>query len=369
MVMPYRGHPCPQADCLLQNYLIGYREDKPVGIAYCFSIRVDLARMANSYPPDVLETVKTWKPDFMNVRVVEVGHIESLGTAIEMLPPYQAPFLQAFSEKIDEIARLEHADVCLIRDIASARFPEFCVLKEHGYRSVMGFPIARMPLRWNTFDGYLASLKSKKRNNIRQKRAKLQMPEIEVDIIEDYAPYAERLAELWKNVATRNNGYEHERLTPAFFEAMSHHLRGRSHVVAIKRHGNIVAYGLNLIGDDEYFGVAEGLDYDIRDTYDLYANNIFEGLRVACELKKKTLNIGVTTYDFKTSIGAELDPCIYFVKACKESGYSAVYADFFQKNIPQPENRHRAFRDCDTVNRSQLKEMMYSSASFICPGK
>jgi len=41
-------------------YIIGYREEKPVGIAYCFSIRVDLARMANSYPAEVVETVKSW---------------------------------------------------------------------------------------------------------------------------------------------------------------------------------------------------------------------------------------------------------------------------------------------------------------------
>ena len=326
-------------------YLIGYWNDEPVGIAYCFSTRVDLAKMANQYPPEVLASVKTWMPDFMDLRVLEVGHIASLGKTIEVLQPFQTRFLQAFSGKIDGIARMENADLCIVRDISPEWYEPFCVLKDHGFCPAMGYPIARMQLGWDSFDAYLAALKAKTRKNILLKRAKMKAPELSVEIIEDYAPYAERLAELWTNVAKRINGYEHERLTPAYFEAMSRYLRGRSHVIAIKRFGEIVAFSLGLIGDEEYFGVAEGLDYDLRDQYDLYANNIFESLRMACELKKKTFNIGITTYDFKMAIGARPEPCHYFLKAVKQPRYSPVYADFIQKSIPQPENRHRPFRD------------------------
>jgi len=65
---------------------------------------------------------------------------------------------------------------------------------------------------------------------------------------------------------------------------------------------------------------------------------------VACKLGKKTFNIGITAYDFKTSIGAELAPCIYLIKAIKDPDYSAVYAGLIQKSIEQPTgNQHRAF--------------------------
>lgn len=138
---------------------------------------------------------------------------------------------------------------------------------------------------------------------------------------------------------------------------MSVHLKGRSHVVAIKRDGTIIAYGLNLIGDKEYFGMAEGMDYMFRDQYDLYANNIFESLNVACKLGKKTFNIGITTYDFKTSIGAELDSAFYLVKAFKNSCFSAVYADTIKKHIKQPENHHKTFRYNNTSGRVQLKDL------------
>lgn len=335
-------------------YFIGYDNEEPVGIAYCFSIEIDLARMANSYPPNVLETVKAWKPGFMQVRLLEVGHIASLGTTIEVNKSSIGDFLQMLSVKIDEIARIENSDLCLIRDISMTDYADFSVLAQVGFQAVMGFPVARMKVEWESLENYTASLKSKKRRNVLLKMEKLKAPEISVEVIEDYALYADRLAELWANVAKNNNGYEHERLTPAFFIAMSENLKGRSHLVAIKRYDQIVAFGLNLIGDEEYFGMAEGMDYELRDQYDLYANNIFEALRVACQMGKKTFNLGITSYDFKASIGAEFDPCFYFVKAMKQGCYTPVYADLISKSIDQPENKHRVFRNTKASKRVQL---------------
>ena len=339
-------------------YIIGYKNNDPIGIAYCFSMQINFAKMANSYPSDVFDIIKTWKPNFMDMRIIEMGQIASIGSTIEVNRDFISDFLIALNSKIDEIAKIENADLCIIRDIDEALYCDFKVLENYGFSNVMGFPIARMPIKWDDFDGYLKSLKSKKRGNFTQKIYNLQKPEIKVEVIEDYAPYSKRLAELWENVAQKNNGYEHEKLTPEYFEAMSKYLKEKSHVVAIKENDEIVAYGLNLIGDEEYFGVAEGLDYNLRDKYDLYANNIFEALRMACKLKKKIFNIGITAYDFKTSVGAELDSCVYFVKSFRNPCFSAVFADLIKKNIIQPKNNHRVFKNLDISKRIQLDEIV-----------
>lgn len=344
-------------------YYIGFIGDNPIGIAYFFFIDINLARMANSYPKEVLDTVQTWNPGFMDVCILEVGHIASLGSTIEVSSGYEKKFLKLLSNEIDKVGKENNADFVLIRDIPSENKENYNSLLEEGYYSVMGFPIARIPLRWESFDSYLSSLKSKKRNNLKNKIKKMDSPEISVEIIEDYSPYADRLAELWTNVAKSNNGYEHEQLTPEYFRSMSEQLKDRSHVVAIKCKGTLVAYGLNLIGDEEYFGVAEGLDYSLRDKYELYTNNMLEGLKVACSLKKKFYNIGVTTYDFKTSLGAELEPAFYYLKAFKNDKYSEVYANLIEDSIEQPDNDHRVFNDVNIENRIQLKEYKENSIS------
>jgi len=324
-------------------YFVGLHQGRAVGIAYCFAMDMDLTKLTNNEPQDVLATVKAWQPDFMKLRLLEVGHLASLGTTVEAVPGQREAFLQALAPALDEVATLEDADLGVIRDIPADRYVEFRVLEEQGYRPALGFPIARLGLDWTGFEGYLAALKHKKRQNVRRLRARFDAPEISVELIDDYAPHADRLAELWAEVARRHGEYEHERLTPAYFTAMAEHLPGRSHVIAIKRDGVIVGFGLGLIGDDEYFGVAEGMDYSVRDAYELYPNLFLEVIRVACELGMKSLNFGITTYDFKTSLGAELEPMVYQLKAFKRPEYSAAYAELFRTGISQPINRHRAF--------------------------
>jgi len=324
-------------------YLIGFRGSRPVGIAYCFALDLDLTRLTTAEPAEVLAAVKEWDPGFMRVRLLEVGHLASLGCAIEAGPADRDAFLRALARELDHLALAEDAELGVIRDLATAQYHHFRVLEEAGYRPAQGFPIARLDLHWSGLDGYLGALKHKKRQRARALRAAFNAPGLAVEVIDDYGCHAERLAELWTQVATRHGEYEHEWLTPAYFTEMARHLAGRSHVVALTLDGRIVAFGLGLIGDDDYFGVAEGMDYSVRDAYALYPNLFLEVIGVACELGKRTLNLGITTYDFKTGLGAELDPVTYLLKDYRQPERSAAWAELFRSGIRQPENHHRAF--------------------------
>ncbi len=336
-------------------YFIAYEEQNVIGIAYGIILNVDFAKLSNSYPFEILETIRCWKHQFMKLKILEMGHIASLGNTIHFDTNYAHDFLKLLHLEIEKIALQEQIDVCLIRDILKEQVPFFQPLTDEGYCCTLGYPIARMELKWNHISGYLEALKSKKRNQLLHRSSQIDQPEIQIEIIEDYGIYADRLTELWTQVAINNNGYEHEKLTPAFFIKMSEELKGRSHLVAIKKDDELIAFGLNLIGDTEYFGMAEGLDYKYRDQYDLYFNNIFESFKVACTLGKKFFNFGITTYDFKCSIGCELEPTFYYIKSFQNDRYSPVYADYICNSIQQPYNNHRAFRNENSHQRIQLK--------------
>ena len=99
-----------------------------------------------------------------------------------------------------------------------------------------------------------------KRKNWRHIRTAIEVPEMSVEVIDDYGRHAERLAELWSRVASRHGEYEHERLTPAYFTTLARYLPGRSHIVALKLDREIVAFGRqatamtcsNRLGDRAY---------------------------------------------------------------------------------------------------------------------
>ncbi len=334
-------------------YLIGSVGEVPVGIAYCFAIDMDLTKLGSTEPPEVLATIKAWRPDFMNVRLVELGFLSSLGTALLAKPEHEAEFLAEVSRQIDEIAVLEDADLAIVRDVPPARYEAFRPLADAGYCACLGFPVARMALPWQSFDEYLAALRGDKRSNLRRKMAKLHADGVCVSVIEDYAPLADRLFVLWDNVARRKSDYEHERISPAWFAAMASHLRGRSHVITIERDGEILAFALGVIGDDEYFWAYVGMEYELRDTYELYFNLVCEGIRAAIGCGKQSLNLGITTYNFKTFVGAELCPVVYMVKALKNPVLSHAYADMFRKGIVQPENTFHVFKDASPEERVQ----------------
>ncbi|WP_051208576.1 aminotransferase class I/II-fold pyridoxal phosphate-dependent enzyme [Propionicicella superfundia] len=349
------------------HYLIGSCAGEAVGIASCFAFDMDLTKLTTATSPEVLAAVKEWRPDFMRFRLLEVGHLASLGATIEAPGEHREAFLGALGPTLDELARIEGADLIVVRDIPVERYPDFHAVRAAGYQPVLGFPIARLALRWPDFDGYLAALKHKKRQRIRRVQDALHAPGISVEVIDDYAPHADRLAALWRQVAERHGEYEHEVLTPAYFEAMARHLPGRSHVVAIKLDGEIVAFGLGLVGDGDYFGVAEGIDGSVRDDYALYPNLFLEVIRVACDLGKTSLNLGITTYDAKTSLGAELHPVVFLVKAVRDPDHSAAYAELFRTGIPQPENRHRAFASSDPATVAARPQPADAARLFADP--
>jgi 8-amino-7-oxononanoate synthase len=338
-------------------YLIGYWGEMPVAIAYCFVMDLDLAKLGNEIAADVLTTLKTWYPEFMNYKILECGFISGLGTAIIAKEEYLTFFLDGLNLEFEAIGSEEQADFCLIRDIPCQSYRPFEILRKKGYQAVPGFPVSRMIMPWNSFEEYLAALRCDKRQEVKKKMKQLAVPEISVQIIQDFGPYAEQLAELWKQVADRKNDYEHEHLTKEYFEAINRELPDRSHIVAICKNKTIIAFALCFEGDEEYFWAYVGMDYQYRDTYSLYFNLVFQNIKTALKHGKKVINMGITSYDFKLYMGCELDPQLYFVKHLARPELTIAFEALLRKGIVQPENHHHCFKNRDISERVQLKDL------------
>jgi hypothetical protein len=149
--------------------LIGFQAGEPVGIAYCFAMDMDLTRLVTEDPPEVIAAVKTWKPAFMELRVLEIGHVASLGTTIEAEPQLQGAFLRALGGAVEEIAALEDADLSSVT--CSERFGSFG--SRTGRLSADdGLPDRSHEPRLQALMD-TSPLKSKKRSDVSRRRAAL----------------------------------------------------------------------------------------------------------------------------------------------------------------------------------------------------
>lgn len=332
-------------------YLLGAEHGRPAGIAYFFLLDMDFARLGDEIRPDVRQALLAWKPDFLQLRVAECGLLSALGEGTVSANGSMAPFLRSATRELERISRDEGAQLAIVRDVPFDARGAYRVLEEEGWLPVLGFPEARLEGRWGSFDEYFAALKYKKRWALKRYAAKLDVPGIEVETIEDYGEHAGRLAELWEQVHDRSSAYEHERLNAAYFRELNRCLGDRSNVVAIRKDGEIVGFFLNLVGDRVWFSAHCGLDYQHNSQYSLYFNLYLAALREAFARGVDEVSFGVTTYDVKFALGCEAVPLVYYVKHLERPELTPAFADALRRSIAQPENKHRPFKGQDTSGR------------------
>jgi len=339
-------------------YLLASNSDKPVGVAYFFIMDFDISKLSSEISPETLSTLKFWNPNFMNFKMLECGLISGLGEAIAAEDEILPSILPSVVSEMESIGKQAGADFILIRDIPYHRYQLYKPLEEEGFIPVPRFPTATMELRWNTFEDYLTSLKQRTRRNIRKRMLKLNSPEIAVELIQDFGKYSDCLEYLWNQVSQRAAAeYEHEKLTASYFQEINQCLPDKSHIIAIRRKGEIIAFVLCLVGGQEYFVPCIGVDYQYNNQYGLYFNLHFLAIQEAIKRGKKIINFGVTTYYFKLFIGSELQPSTYFVKHIAQPRFTPALADLLRKSIKQPENIHRPFKDQDISKRTQLQDI------------
>ena len=338
-------------------YLLVLNDDKPVGIAYFFLMDFDVSKLSSEISPETLSTLKSWHPNFMNFKMLECGLISGLGEAIAAEDEILPSILPSVVSEMESVGKKAGVDFILIRDIPYHRYHLYKPLEEEGFIPALGFPTATIELRWNTFEDYLTSLKSKARHNIRNRMLRLNSQEITVELIQDFGKYSDRLEYLWNQINQKAEDYEHEKLTAKYFQEINQCLPDKSHIIAIRREGEIIAFFLCLVGDQEYFAAFAGVDYQNNNQYRLILNLHLFAIQEAVKRGKKRINFGITSYDFKLLIGSELQPLIYFVKHIAQPRFTPALADLFRRSIEKPENIHRPFKYQDISKRTQLKDI------------
>ncbi len=338
------------------HYLLAYDGDRLAGIVYCFAMRMDLASLERDIPRDALATLRSWDPGFMKARILECGIVSGLGRAMAADPASLDHVCRVAAHEMERIARDVGADFVLVRDIPHASLSEHTAFLAAGFAPLLGFPVARMAVRWNSFDEYVAALKSSTRYLMRRCLSH-PVAGLEIECVQDFGGYADRMAELWRQTNQRAADYSHEVLTPAYFREIDRCLGARSQAIVLKRHGRMVAFSLALLGDEEYFSAHCGLDYSAADGENLYLRLCLAILQDVFPRHPVSVNWGITTYPFKFERGFEADPTVYLVKHVAQPRLTVALARGLQTGIEQPENTHRPFRDQELTDRPDLKAL------------
>ena len=180
-------------------------------------------------------------------------------------------------------------------------------LDSAGYFCASSLPACSLPLRWTTFDDYLACLRSGYRRQIKQSLQVARQSGLQVRCFEEVCPHAETLFRLYEQVIDRA-AHRLERLNLAFFENLGRNFAGQCHVILLERRDRPLASAILLRTPHVVTFLLAGLDYETHRQYHTYQNLLIEVVREAIRLGARRLEMGQTSYALKGRMGAEPVP-------------------------------------------------------------
>lgn len=221
-------------------------------------------------------------------------------------------------------------------------------LRALGYIQAASLPGTRLDIVWPDFEAYIAAMRKFYRRAVRDDLRAAQ--DLDIQIVTDFAALADEAFALYNNTVERANNVV-ERLTPAFFAAISGCEGARLVTAREKASGRLVGIELLLLGDTLVQDLYTGVDYASNARYHTYFNLIYPGIALACESGKRAVSTGQTSYAFKSRLGVQSQALGVFIKHRNPLVHALIAR---LKNVLCPVVSvpvHRVFRDADPPAR------------------
>lgn len=290
------------------------RSGKLIAHACVYVIDTDLSQLL---PRRLLQLTKlirkVWKR-FLIFKVTDCATPLSTGNSISTAKQFQkSQLICHITEAIETISRQERCRLIVIRDFLEDEYAEFNVLFSKGYKLVSNMPVARIHVRWKTYDEYLSSMRARYRTDIKRRLRRARSSGQRVRKLEQFAKYSNLWALQALTVQEKTKGFRREVLTPKYYESMDGFLGDKSMLVIAERADVAVAHGMllqdNLTTTATYFGRNPG------PAQHEWFHLVNEVIRLGIENRSTYINLGLGSYDAKMNVGARIEPLFVYSKS------------------------------------------------------
>lgn len=227
-------------------------------------------------------------------------------------------FIKPNQDKKEVVKQLAKAIVAFEKDISKETIDAFMLkdfvneslfitdaLHNVGYNSFNVDPnmVLTLDSNWNTFEDYLAALKTKYR--VKAKKALkmstgIQTEEITIESLKQLLP---EMALLYKNVSNKasfNLGY----FNIETYMCLKENLKD-DYVIKVYWLGDkLVGFLSGMINQNSLDAHFVGIDYTVNRTYAIYQRMLYDYISLAIDRNIKAINFGRTASEIKSSVGA-----------------------------------------------------------------
>jgi predicted N-acyltransferase len=296
-------------------YPVVYDGDKIVGHACVYSMTMELDTLAKGAIKKIINCIRKFWKNFLIIKITECGSPVSLGNTISIASDTdKKEVLILIINKIENIAKIQKTNLIILRDFYEDELSFFDDVYKLGFKRTYNLPNTILEIDWNDFNLYLKNLRSHYRYKINKYIKLAKVNGLTIEIIDNFSKFAKILQNLWQNVYNHAKEYRREILTVNFFINIDKYLNDKSKVILLKKEDSIIGFALLVIDDDTMKFMFNGLDYTYNKEFAIYFNCLLSIIKLSIEMKKKEIDIGVTTYYAKTDFGAKVVNLFLYLK-------------------------------------------------------
>ena len=302
------------ADCQYFYPVITDPDGQIVAHACVYTIVTDFAQLlpkSLAWFPQL--TRRIWKR-FLHVPITECASPLSASHSISIISGAERQrLIRKIGAAVNLIARTQRCSLLVVRDFLTADRDDFDTLLRDGYNLVSNMPLARIRVRWNSYEEYLSSMRSRYRKDVKRRLRRAAKSGQEVRVLESFGEQSDLWVEQARTVQENTKGFKREILPPGYYQNMDAKLGEKSLLVAAKRDGRIVAHGMVLHDDSDtiatYFGRNRG------PASQEWFHLVNEVIRIGIDRKSDYINLGLGSYDAKSNVGADVEPLFVYSKS------------------------------------------------------
>ncbi len=186
-------------------------------------------------------------------------------------------------------------------------------LQSAGFARMPSLPVAILPLPHDSIEGYLKTMPSRARSDMRRKFKSAEGIDVEWrDSIDDV--YDEIIALYRATRANRKASYEaFDEVPEDYFRQIMRQSNGKARIMLCRIGGVLASFNMCLVEKDKVIGKFIGMNYDLARQHNLYFVNWMKVMEYCIENKIPALQTGQTTYVVKARLGCKLKRSwIYF---------------------------------------------------------
>lgn len=311
------------------RYVVYYDSEEAVAVSFFQLIRVEGKEnlRLNSAQKDIAQKnetdckltdiSKTVKSKVVNrihrlsFRMLVAGNVFITGEhGFYYVPKFEAQAFEALNKAIDDVlaqekAKNDEVTAVMVKDFYENALEKAKYLQEYAYQEIMAEPNMEMKIRpeWHTFDDYLASMLSKYRVRAKsffKKGKHLVRKDLTVAEIEKHQ---EQLHEMYVQIADSAD-INLAKVSTTYFAELKRTLGDDFNIRAYFLEEKLVGFISTFKAHHELEAHFVGYDAAYNRKNAIYANVLYDIVRIGIEQKVERIVMGRTAPEIKSAVGA-----------------------------------------------------------------